>query len=161
MDTPVPPNRRVSPGRSKEGNGRIELRDAGPAWGTAGAGEVSPCPSPLHKLGYLLHCSLFICRVCDRTLRPFPVGGPFPCQRRYSFNPARPSTARLAGKMPPLREGDRYFLGCAYWRSDCFPAVFPCSRIQFKNHEPGLRLFTWLALLMHLFGALTWLTQFG
>src|ERR1700722_13229598 len=98
---------------SKEGNGRIERRDTGPARGTAGAGKVSSGPSPLHKLGYLLHFSLFSCGVCDRTLRPFSVGGPFPCQQPYSFNPARPSTAQLAGEMPSLREGDRYFWGCA------------------------------------------------
>jgi hypothetical protein len=52
-------------------------------------------------------------RGCDRTLRPFWVGGPFPARLTTSFNPARPSTARLAGKMPSLREGDRYFWGCA------------------------------------------------
>src|SRR5258708_4355870 len=91
----------------------MERRDTGPAKGTAGAGGGSPGPNPLHKLGDLLHFSLFSCRVCDRTLRPFPVGGPFPCQQRYSFNPARPSNAQLADEMPPLREGDRYFLGCA------------------------------------------------
>jgi hypothetical protein len=28
----------------------------------------------------------------------------------FSFNPARPSTAFLAGEMPSLREGDRIFL---------------------------------------------------
>jgi hypothetical protein len=44
------------------------------------------------------------------------VGGPFPA-RLLNFNPARPSTARLAGEMPPLREGDRYFWGCACERS--------------------------------------------
>jgi hypothetical protein len=51
--------------------------------------------------------------VCDRTLRPFPVGGPFPCQRRSIFNPARPP---LTGpvKMPSLRESDRYFWGRAF-----------------------------------------------
>jgi len=74
----------------------------------------------------------FVCRVCDRTLRPFPVGGPFPCQQLYCFNPARPSTARLAGEMPPLREGDRYFFGAApSQRSDC---SLPSSR--FTTHEP-------------------------
>jgi hypothetical protein len=42
----------------------------------------------------------FGCRVCDRTLRPFPIGGPFPCQQRDCFNPARPSTTRLPVKCP-------------------------------------------------------------
>lgn len=28
----------------------------------------------------------FVTALSDR----FPVGGPFPCQQRYSFNPARP-----------------------------------------------------------------------
>jgi hypothetical protein len=114
---------RASPRMSKEGNGRIERRDTGPAWGTAGAGKVSSGPSPLHKLGYLLHFSLFSCRVCDRTLRPFPVGGPFPCQQPYSFNPARPSTAQLAGEMPSLREGDRYFWGCAIGAATSFTSL--------------------------------------
>ena len=65
------------------------------------------------SLGIFCTGSLFDCRICDRTLRPVKVGGPFPCQQRYSFNPARPSTAQLAGEMPPSREGDRYFWGCA------------------------------------------------
>src|SRR5271168_699613 len=111
----------------------MERRDASPILGTDGVGEISPGPTPLHKLGYLLHCSLFVGRVCDRTLRPFPVGGPFPCQQTYSFNPARPSTARLAGEMPPLREGDRYFLGCASWRSDC---SLPSSKSTNQVQEP-------------------------
>src|SRR5208282_5481159 len=69
---------RASPGRSEEGNGRIERRDAGPGGGTAGAGEVSPWPSSLHKLGYLLHFSLssagFVTALSDR----FGSGGRFP-----------------------------------------------------------------------------------
>jgi len=53
------------------------------------------------------------------------VGGPFPA-RLLNFNPARPSTARLAGEMPPLREGDRYFLGLRLRaQQNCFPAVLP------------------------------------
>jgi hypothetical protein len=51
----------------------------------------------------------FVTALSDR----FRSGGPFPCQQPYSFNPARPSTAQLAGEMPPLREGDRYFWGYA------------------------------------------------
>jgi len=109
----------------------MERRDASPILGTDGVGEVSPGPSPLHKLGYLLHVSLFVCRVCDRTLRPFPVGGPFPCQQRYSFNPARSSTARLAGEIPSLREGDRYF----GLRQPAQQLLLLCS--QFKNLESG------------------------
>src|SRR5712675_2007042 len=101
--------------------------------GTGGAGEVSPGPSPLHKLGYLLHFSLFVCRVCDRTLRPFPVGGPFPCLQTYSFNPARLSTARLAGKMPSLREGDRYFLGLRLPAQQLLTAIFLQSRPSSKT----------------------------
>ena len=83
--------------------------------------------------------------VCDRTLRPFPVGGPFPCQQRYSFNPARPSTARLAGEMPPLREGDRYFLAAPAGTATTLPCHLPGSknqagsRIQFKKQEPGIQ----------------------
>jgi hypothetical protein len=49
---------------------------------------------------------------------PYWVGGPFPARlTSFSFNPARPSAARLTGEMPPLREGDRYFWGCACERS--------------------------------------------
>ena len=63
--------------------------------------------------------------VCDRTLRPNWVGGPFPA-RLLSFNPARPSTTRLAGEMPPLREGDRYFLGLRLRaQRTANPAVLP------------------------------------
>ena len=95
------------------------------------------------SLGIFCTCSLYVCRVCDRTLRPFPVGGPFPCQQLYCFNPARPSTARLAGEMPSLREGDRCFWGCASKRSKQLPAVFlflnPCiwlpNRLTRLVHE--------------------------
>ena len=52
----------------------------------------------------------FVTALSDR----FRSGGRFPAQQLYCFNPARPSTARLADEMPPLREGDRYFWGCAY-----------------------------------------------
>ena len=38
----------------------------------------------------------FVTALSDR----FPVGGPFPCQQRYSFSPARPSTARQPVKCP-------------------------------------------------------------
>jgi hypothetical protein len=90
-----------------------------PYGGRLGLGRLLPNRIRCTSLGIFCTVSLCVCRVCDRTLRPFPVGGPFPCQQTYSFNPARPSTASLAGKMPPLREGDRYFWGCAYWRSYC------------------------------------------
>ncbi len=42
--------------------------------------------------------AFFVRRGCDRSLRPFPVGGPFPAQQRSCFNPARPHIAVLAGK---------------------------------------------------------------
>src|SRR5580700_10388814 len=80
-----------------------------PYGGRLGLGRLLPNRIRCTSLGIFCTVSLCVCRVCDRTLRPFPVGGPFPCQQTFSFNPARPSTASLAGKMPPLREGDRYF----------------------------------------------------
>jgi hypothetical protein len=48
------------------------------------------------------------CRVCDRTLRPISVGGPFPAQLPSSFNPY-PTLPLPAGEIPSSREGDRYF----------------------------------------------------
>jgi len=48
----------------------MERRDAGPVSGTVGAEEVSLGPTPLHKLGYLLHYSLssagFVTALSDR-----------------------------------------------------------------------------------------------
>jgi hypothetical protein len=35
--------------------------------------------------------------------------------------------------MPPLREGDRYFLGLRLLAQQLLPAVFPYSRTKFKN----------------------------
>src|SRR5271169_5924512 len=96
-----------------------------PYGGRLGPGRFLPNRIRCTSLGIFCTVSLYVCQVCDRTLRPFPVGGPFPCQQTYSFNPARPSTAQLAGEMPPLREGDRYFWGCASKRSGLLPAVFP------------------------------------
>ena len=56
----------------------MERRDAGPVSGTVGAEEVSLGPTPLHKLGYLLHYSLssagFVTALSDR----FRSGGRFP-----------------------------------------------------------------------------------
>jgi len=103
-----------------------------PYGGRLGPGRFLPNRIRCTSLGIFCTVSLYVCQVCDRTLRPFPVGGPFPCQQTYSFNPARPSTARLAGEMPPLREGDRYFWA-APTGTAMFPAVFLCSGIWFKN----------------------------
>src|SRR5580698_8815508 len=107
-----------------------------PYGGRLGLGRLLPNRIRCTSLGIFCTVSLCVFRVCDRTLRPFPVGGPFPCQQTYSFNPARPSTASLAGKMPPLREGDRYFLGCAYWHSYCSP---PSSYVrESRSRNPYL-----------------------
>src|ERR1700691_5654848 len=70
----------------------------------------------------------FVCRVCDRTLRPFPVGGPFPCQQRYSFNTARPSAARLAGEIAPFTRGRSIFLGLRQPAQQISPCRLPRSR---------------------------------
>jgi len=86
-----------------------------------------PWPNPLHKLGYLLHWSLFVCRLCDRTLRPFPVGGPFPCQQHCaSILPGLP-TVRLAGEIAPFTRGRSIFLGCARGRRNHF--LLPCNLV--------------------------------
>jgi hypothetical protein len=71
-----------------------------PHGGRLGLGRFLPNRIRCTSLGIFMHCSLCVCRVCDRTLRPFSVGGPFPCQQRSSFNPARPSTARQPVKCP-------------------------------------------------------------
>jgi len=110
-----------------------------PQGGRVEPGRFLPDRIRCTSLGIFCTGSLFDCRICDRTLRPVKVGGPFPCQQRYSFNPARPSTAQLAGEMPPSREGDRYFWGCAS-AQQLLPAVFPPLRIksagiQFQGHE--------------------------
>jgi hypothetical protein len=104
-----------------------------PYGGRLGLGRLLPNRIRCTSLGIFCTVSLCVCRVCDRTLRPFPVGGPFPCQQTYSFNPARPSTASLAGKMPPLREGDRYFWGCALLAQLLLPAIFLCSGISVEK----------------------------
>src|SRR5205807_8533415 len=83
MDTPSRRLGRDLPAWSQAGNGRIERREVGPTQGTAGAQEFPPGPNPLHKLGNLLHLSLCVAGDCDRTLRPFSVGGPFPCPAAF------------------------------------------------------------------------------
>ncbi len=65
----------------------------------------------------------FVTALSDR----FRSGGRFPAQ--HCCNPARPSTARLAGEMPPLREGDRYFWGCAEAQQ-----LFLCRLPSFSNY---------------------------
>jgi hypothetical protein len=61
----------------------------------------------------------FVTALSDRT----SVGGPFPAGFSASILPGLP--AHLAGEMPSLREGDRYFWGCAFTAQQLHPAVFP------------------------------------
>ena len=128
---------RASPGLSEERNGRIERRDNGPGGGTDGAGEVSPGPNPLHKLGYLLHYSLSSAGFVTALSDCFQSGGRFPASGVIAFNPTRPSHAQLAGEMPPLREGDRYFWAAPHRRSNLLLPSSLCTspvKIQFRNH---------------------------
>ncbi len=68
--------------------------------------------------------------VCDRTLRPNCGRGAVPCPADCSAS-ILPGllTARLAGEMPSLREGDRYFWGCACERSK----LLSCRFFPFLN----------------------------
>ena len=63
----------------------------------------------------------------------FRSGGRFPAQQLSSFNPARPSTARLTGEMPPLREGDRYFGAAPPSAANCFPPSSPFLNLLLLN----------------------------
>ena len=123
---------RASPGLSEERNGRIERRDNGPGGGTDGAGEVSPGPNPLHKLGYLLHYSLSSAGFVTALSDCFQSGGRFPASGVIAFNPTRPSHAQLAGEMPPLREGDRYFWAARAGAATCY-YLLPCAQVLLKS----------------------------
>jgi hypothetical protein len=100
-----------------------------PHGGRLGLGRFLPNRIRCTSLGIFMHCSLCVCRVCDRTLRPFSVGGPFPCQQRSSFNPARPSTARQPVKCPLYARAIDIF-GAAPAGTATAPCRLPCSRIM-------------------------------
>ena len=114
--------------------GGLSLAMLAPDGGRLGLGRFLPNRIRCTSLGIFCTVSLCVCRVCDRTLRPFPVGGPFPCQQRYSFNPARPSTARQPVKCPLYARAIDIF-GAA----PVGTATAPCHLPSSKNHEPGLR----------------------
>jgi hypothetical protein len=86
----------------------MERRDAAPYRGRM-VWEASPGPTPLHKLGHLLHVSLssagFVTALSDR----FRSGGRFPASSLMAS--ILPGLLQLdfAGEIPSLREGDRYF----------------------------------------------------
>jgi hypothetical protein len=76
-------------------------------------------PDPLRCTSLGVFCTFrFHLPGCDRTLRPFPVGGPFPCQQPYSFNPARSLKLDSPVKYP-LYARAIDILGCANRRSNC------------------------------------------
>jgi hypothetical protein len=97
-------------------------------------------PNPLHKLGCLLHFSLspagFVTALSDRLWSR----GRFPASGVSSILPAL--TAWLAGEMPSLREGDRYFwaapLGAA--TAYCHSSQFKSAQFKFSVHDPELGL---------------------
>jgi len=82
----------------------------GDGWGLGGFSPAESAAQAWESFAlFAFYPPGFVTALSDR----FRSGGRFPAQRSNCFNPARPSTTRLAGEMPPLREGDRYFWGYA------------------------------------------------
>src|SRR5579863_5443292 len=129
MDTPVPPSGGFHRGRARKETGGSSVARLAPNWGRLGTGRFLPVRIRCTSLGIFCTVRFLSAGICDRTLRPFPVGGPFPCPAAlFAFQSCPAFDCSLAGEMPPLREGDRYFWGCANRRSKLLPAVFPSSR---------------------------------
>ena len=67
-------------------------------------------------------------KVCDRSHKNLlrSLGGPLPAWQRFSFNPARPFTAVLAGECPLYARAIVIFFLAAYGNAATFLAFFPC-----------------------------------
>jgi hypothetical protein len=122
----------------------MKRRDACPGLGTAENREVTPRPSPLHKLGYLLHFSLssagFVTALSDR----FQSGGRFPASSFIAS--ILPGLLVLDGpvKCPLYARAIDIFGAAPVWRSDsslpssCKLLVrTPCSHNRLYPQTPA------------------------
>jgi hypothetical protein len=95
-----------------------------PDGGRLGLGRFLPNRIRCTSLG--IFCTVrfssagFVTALSDR----FGSGGRFPASSVIASILPGLRTARLAGEMPPLREGDRYFLGLRLPAQQLLPAVF-------------------------------------
>jgi len=94
-----------------------------------GAGErtLLPTGSVAQALESSALIALTSAGVVTALSDPLGSGGRSLPGKLLSFNPARPSTARLTGEMPPSREGDRYVFGLRPQAQQLHPACLPSS----------------------------------
>jgi hypothetical protein len=91
---------RVYRRRPRKEMGGWSVARLAPVRGRLGPGRFLPGRIRCTSLGIFCTVSLCVCRVVTALSDRLKVGGPLPCQQRYGFNPARPSTARQPVKCP-------------------------------------------------------------
>jgi len=66
-------------------------------------------------------------KVCDRSHKNLlrSLGGPLPAWQRFSFNPARPFTAVLAGECPLYARAIVILFFGRVWQRGNFPCLLP------------------------------------